>query len=69
MNSRQKVANRLLKLCDDRRIILNTVTNRSAVPLSTPKNIANSDSKNPGVDTIKPLCNGLGISLYGFFDD
>jgi transcriptional regulator with XRE-family HTH domain len=69
MNSRQKVANRILKLCDDRRLALNALANRSAVPPSTLKSIINGDSKNPGIVTIKLLCDGLGISLYEFFDD
>ena len=69
MNSRQKVTNRLLKLCEDRRLTLNALANRSAVPPSTLKSIINGDSKNPGIVTIKLLCDGLGISLYDFFDD
>lgn len=69
MNSRQKVATRILKLCDERRLALNALANLSAVPPSTLKSIINGDSKNPGVVTIKLLCDGLGISLYEFFDD
>ena len=69
MNSRQRVANRIMKICDDRRIALNTLANLSAVPPSTLKSIINGDSKNPGIVTIKLLCDGLGISLYEFFDD
>jgi transcriptional regulator with XRE-family HTH domain len=69
MNCRQRVANRILKLCDENRIALNALANRSAVPPSTLKSIINGDSKNPGIVTIKLLCDGLGISLYDFFND
>jgi len=69
MNSRQKVANRIMTLCDDRRLTLNALANASAVPPSTLKSIINGDSKNPGIVTIKLLCDGLGVSLYDFFDD
>lgn len=69
MNSRKKVANRIMKLCDERRLALNALANLSAVPPSTLKSIINGDSKNPGIVTIKLLCDGLGISLYEFFDD
>ena len=69
MNSRQKVANRIMKLCDDHRLTLNALANASAVPPSTLKSIINGDSKNPGIVTIKLLCDGLGVSLYDFFDD
>lgn len=68
MDSRQNVANRLMMLCDERRITLNALANLSAVPPSTLKSIVNGDSRNPGVVTIKLLCDGLGISLYEFFD-
>ena len=69
MNSRQKIANRIMKLCYERRLALNALANLSAVPPSTLKSIINGDSKNPGIVTIKLLCDGLGISLYDFFDD
>ncbi len=69
MNTRQNVANRLMKLCDERRLALNALANLSAVPPSTLKSIINGDSKNPGIVTIKLLCEGLGITLYEFFDD
>lgn len=69
MNSRQSVANRILKLCDKRRLALNALSNLSAVPPSTLKSIINGASRNPGIITIKLLCDGLGISLYDFFND
>ena len=69
MNTRQSVANRLMKLCDERRLALNALANLSAVPASTLKSIINGDSNNPGIVTIKLLCEGLGISLYEFFND
>lgn len=69
MNTRQSVANRLMKLCDERRLALNALANLSAVPPSTLKSIINGDSRNPGIVTIKLLCEGLGITLYDFFND
>lgn len=56
MNTRQSVANRLMKLCDERRLALNALANLSAVPPSTLKSIINGDSRNPGIVTIKLLC-------------
>lgn len=69
MNTRQSVANRLMKLCDERRLALNALANLSAVPPFTLKSIINGDSKNPGIVTIKLLCEGLRITLHEFFDD
>lgn len=41
---------------------------KTAVPPSTLKNILNGVSKNPGVVTIKLLCDGLNIILADFFN-
>ena len=43
-------------------------TRAAGVPPSTLKNIIHDGSKNPGIVTIKHLCDGLGISLYDFFN-
>lgn len=40
----------------------------SAVPHSTIKNIIYGKSVNPGIVTLKMLCDGLGITLSEFFD-
>lgn len=68
MNTREAVADRILALCDERRMAPNALARSSAVPPSTLKNIINGGSKNPGIVTIKKLCDALGISLTEFFD-
>ena len=68
MKSRDAVAERLLQLCDERHMALNALANLAAVPPSTVKSIINGASKNPGIVTLKLLCDGLGISLFDFFD-
>ena len=40
----------------------------SAVAPSTIKNILYGKSTNPGIVTIKMLCDGFGISIVDFFD-
>ena len=62
------VKNRLLTLCEEKRMSLHKLAIESAVPPSTVKNILYGKSKNPGIVTIKMLCDGLGISLSDFFD-
>lgn len=69
MNTRLCVANRILQLCHERNMSLNNLAHLSAVPPSTLKSILNGDSKNPGIVTIKLLCDGFGISLADFFDN
>ena len=68
MNTRLCVANRILQLCQDKNMSLNGLAHLSAVPPSTLKSILNGDSKNPGIVTIKLLCDGWGITLSEFFD-
>ena len=68
MDTRQAIANRIVELCKERNITPNALSYRAAVPQSTIKSILNDESLNPGIVTIKKLCDGLGISLSDFFN-
>lgn len=68
MNTRQAVVERLIELCNERNITPNALSYRSAVPQSTIKSILNNESLNPGIVTIKKLCDGLGITICDFFN-
>ena len=65
---RYAVVKRLHELIKERGITVNKLTNLSGVAPSTVKNIFNGASQNPGVVTLKKLCDGLEISLPVFFD-
>lgn len=67
MNTREAVAARILTLCKERNITPNGLSNIAAVPQSTIKSILNGESQNPGVVTIKKLCDGFEITLGEFF--
>ncbi len=67
MNTFTAVKIRLLKLCDEKGMSIHKLAMESAVPPSTIKNILYGKSKNPGIVTIKMLCDGLGITLTEFF--
>ena len=69
MKSREAVAKRITDLCNERDITVNALANLAAVPPSTVKNIIYGVSKNPGIATIKMLCDGLDITLIDFFND
>lgn len=62
------VRERILFLCKERNITQNGLCYLSGVPQSTIKSIINGESKNPGIVTIKKLCDGLDISIIEFFD-
>lgn len=68
MNTRKALANRLLELCEQKNLSVNALAMSAAVPPSTLKNIINGGSLNPGIVTVKKLCDGLEISLFDFFD-
>ena len=68
MTMRECVANRIVKLCQERNMAINALARSAGIPPSTVKNILNGASKNPSVVTIKMICDGLGISLIEFFD-
>ena len=68
MGTYETVRNRILKLCEERRISLNKLANDSGISPSTLKSILYGKSKNPGIVTIKMLCDGLGITLIDFFN-
>ena len=46
---------------------MNKLATKSGVSPSTVKSILYGNSKNPGIVTIKLLCDGLEISLEEFF--
>ena len=68
MDTCTAVKNRILHLCGEKQMSIYKLAIESAVPASTIKNILYGKSKNPGIVTIKMLCDGLGISLYDFFN-
>ena len=68
MNTKEAVAIRIVELCNKRNIAINTLANMSGVSPSTVYSMLNEKSQNPGVVSIKKLCDGLDISLREFFD-
>jgi transcriptional regulator with XRE-family HTH domain len=60
--------NRIYQLCKERKITPNALSYMCGVPQATLKSILNGESKNPGIVTIKKLCDGLGITMIEFFD-
>lgn len=67
MNTQQAVALRIRKLCKQNHITPNKLSYLAAVPQSTIKSILGGESKNPGVVTIKKLCDAFEITLGEFF--
>ncbi len=68
MNTKNAVANRIIQLCNQKSIAINALANLSGISPSTLYSVLNEKSQNPGIVTIKKLCDGLDISLREFFD-
>ena len=68
MNTYTAIKIRLLKLCDEKGMSVHKLALESAVPPSTIKNILYGKSRNPGIVTLKMLCDGLGVTLTEFFN-
>ena len=69
MNTKNAVANRIIELCNQKNIAINALANMSGISPSTLYSVLNEKSQNPGIVTIKKLCDGLEISLREFFND
>ena len=68
MDTYTTVKNRILYLCEEKRITINKLATESGVAPSTIKNILYGKSHNPGIVTLKMLCDGLGITITEFFN-
>ncbi|MBE6701917.1 MAG: helix-turn-helix transcriptional regulator [Ruminococcaceae bacterium] len=68
MNTKKAVAKRILQLCKEKNLAINALANISGVSPSTVYSMLNEKSQNPGVVSIKKLCDGLEITLKEFFD-
>lgn len=68
MNTYTAVKERLLQLLEVKKLSIHKLSLESGVSPSTIKNILYGKSVNPGVVTIKMLCDGLGITLKEFFE-
>ena len=63
----EQIVKRILYLCRMQNINLNTLALRAGITPSTLKSILYGKSKNPGIVTLRHICDGLNISLEEFF--
>ena len=68
MNAKEAIAKRIVQLCEEKEIAINALANISGVPPSTVYSMLNEKSQNPGVVSLKKLCDGFEITLRQFFD-
>lgn len=68
MDTYTAVKNRILYLCEEKGMTINKLATESGIAPSTIKNILYGKSQNPGIVTLKILCDGMGITLTEFFN-
>ena len=68
MGTYNAVKNRILELLGEKGMSIHKLAMESAVAPSSIKNILYGKSQNPGIVTIKMLCDGFGITLSDFFN-
>lgn len=68
MTAKKAVANRIIELCTAKNLTVNSLANISGVSPSTIYSMLNTKSQNPGVVSLKKICDGLDITLREFFD-
>ena len=68
MNTKQAVAKRIIQICQERGMTINALAYLSGVSPSTIYSMLNEKSQNPGIVSIKKLCDGWEISIREFFD-
>lgn len=68
MDTYATVKNRIMQLCEEKRMTINKLATESGIAPSTIKNILYGKSQNPGIVTLKMLCDGFGITIIEFFN-
>lgn len=69
MTISEAVISRILKICDERNMTINKLSNICGITQSTLDNIVNGHSKNPKLLTIVRICDGIEMSMQDFFSD
>lgn len=62
------IANRILFLCDKRRITISDLSEMSGVRQSTISSIVNNGSDNPKIQTLHKIALGFGMTLAEFLN-
>ena len=68
MNTYDILKKRIYDLCNEKGWTINKLATESGISRSSLKNILYGKSTNPGIVTIKIICDGLKITLAQFFD-
>ncbi len=68
MTVSQAIIKRITDYCIENKLTVSKLCTISGATQSTINDIMNGVTTNPGIVTIKKLCDGMGITLTDFFD-
>lgn len=68
MNAKEAVAKRILEICKENDISVNSLAYKSGISPSTIYSMLNEKSQNPGVVSLQKICDGFEITLRDFFN-
>ena len=68
MTTKEAIGKRIIELCTENQITINALAYKSGIAASTIYSMLNTKSMNPGVVSIKKICDGMDITLRQFFD-
>jgi len=69
VTAKDAVARRIQVLCVENGLAVNGLADQCGISPSTVYSILGEKSKNPGVNTVQQICDGLNMSVREFFDD
>ncbi len=69
MQLSEVVAAKIKKICEEKNLSLNKMSKMCHLRQSTLQSLIDGKSKNPKLQTIKTICDGLKISFQDFFED
>ena len=67
MNISEAVKQRILELCNERKITVNKLSTICGLTQSTLNNLMHREGSSPTVSTVKKICDGLDITIVEFF--
>ncbi|MBO4950869.1 MAG: helix-turn-helix transcriptional regulator [Clostridia bacterium] len=68
MNIGEATRQRILQLCEEKRITVNKLSTICGITQSTLSNITSGRNNSATVSTIKKICDGLGLTIQDFFN-
>jgi transcriptional regulator with XRE-family HTH domain len=68
METSKIIIRRITELCGERKITVGKLCTKAGITGSTISDIMNGVTRNPGVITIKKLCDAMDMTLAEFFD-